>query len=291
MTENLIFNQDFNVLKRQILKDKGFDCNQYRDNYVKRRLAIRLRANNLDSYRDYAKLLNSDPMEYNELIDALTITVSEFFRDTSVFDYFRKNVIPALIRAKRKKKQKIIRIWSAGCASGEETYSIAILMHDFLGANPENFLISVHGTDIDGDSLVKAKKGEYTFEEVKNVRKDSLAPYFVFDQGRYRINDKIKGLVKFERHDLISDKPLAHFDVIFCRNVSIYFSRAMHERLHMEFYNALNNDGFFVLGKTERLCGTARKLFIPVNSKEGIYQKKVAQEDTGARYRNTNDAH
>jgi chemotaxis protein methyltransferase CheR len=273
MTESLISNQDFNVLKRQILKDKGFDCNQYRDDYVKRRLTIRLRANNLDSYRDYAKLLNSDPTEYNELIAALTITVSEFFRDASVFDYFRKNVIPALIQEKRVKKQKIIRIWSAGCASGEETYSIAILMQDSLGANPESFLISVHGTDIDEDSLAKAKKGEYTLEEVKNVRKDSLSQYFVFDQGKYRINDKIKGLVKFEKHDLISSKPLAHFDVIFCRNVSIYFSRAMHEKLHREFYNALNSDGFFVLGKTEMLYGTARKLFNPVNAKEGVYQK------------------
>ena len=275
MTENLISNQDrdFEVLKCQILKDQGFDCNQYRDTYVKRRLAIRLRANNLYSYRDYAKLLNSDPMEYNELMAAFTITVSEFFRDASVFDYFRKNVIPSLILDKQRKKQKIIRIWSAGCASGEETYSIAILMYDFLGATPENFIISVHGTDIDGASLAKAKKGEYTFEEVKNVGADSLSQYFVFDQGKYRISDKIKGLVKFEKHDLISGKPLAHFDVIFCRNVSIYFSRAMHERLHIEFYNALNNDGFFVLGKTEMLYGTARKLFKPVNAKEGIYQK------------------
>jgi chemotaxis protein methyltransferase CheR len=275
MTEHLISNQDrdFEALKCQILKDKEFDCNQYRDTYVKRRLAIRLRANNLDSYRDYAKLLNSDPTEYNELMDAFTITVSEFFRDASVFDYFRKNVIPALILDKLRKKQKIIRIWSAGCASGEETYSIAILMYDFLGASLENFIISVHGTDVDGDSLAKAKKGEYTFEEVKNVGADSLSQYFVFEQGKYRVSDRIKELVKFEKHNLISGKSLAHFDVIFCRNVSIYFSKVMHERLHMEFYNALNNDGFFVLGKTEMLYGTARKLFKPVNAKEGIYQK------------------
>jgi chemotaxis protein methyltransferase CheR len=275
MTEHLISNQDrdFEALKCQILKDKEFDCNQYRDTYVKRRLAIRLRANNLDSYRDYAKLLNSDPTEYNELMDAFTITVSEFFRDASVFDYFRKNVIPALILDKLRKKQKIIRIWSAGCASGEETYSIAILMYDFLGASRENFIISVHGTDVDGDSLAKAKKGEYTFEEVKNVGADSLSQYFVFEQGKYRVSDRIKELVKFEKHNLISGKSLAHFDVIFCRNVSIYFSKAMHERLHMEFYNALNNDGFFVLGKTEMLYGTAMKLFKPVNAKEGIYQK------------------
>ena len=269
--------RDFNVLKRQILKDKGFDCNQYRDNYVQRRLAIRLRANNVHSCKDYAMLLKREPTEYDELIEALTITVSGFFRDASVFAYFRKAVIPALIQDKRRKKQKIIRIWSAGCASGEETYSIAILMSDFLGANLGNFLIFVHGTDIDDEALEKAKRGEYTFEEVKNVRKGFLSRYFVFDREKYRVSDKIKGLVKFEKHDLVSGKPLAHFDVIFCRNVSIYFSRDMHEKLYMDFYNALNNDGFFVMGKTEMLCGSARKLFIPVNAREGTYQKKVAK--------------
>ena len=269
--------RDFNVLKRQILKDKGFDCNQYRDNYIKRRLAIRLRANNVHSCKDYAILLKREPTEYDKLIEAFTITVSGFFRDTSVFAYFRKAVIPALIQDKRRKNQKIIRLWSAGCASGEETYSIAILMSDFLGANLGNFLIFVHGTDIDDEALEKAKRGEYTFEEVKNVRKGFLSRYFVFDREKYRVSDKIKGLVKFEKHDLVSGKPLAHFDVIFCRNVSIYFSGDMHEKLYMDFYNALNNDGFFVMGKTEMLCGSARKLFIPVNAREGIYQKKVAK--------------
>jgi chemotaxis protein methyltransferase CheR len=222
-------------------------------------------------------LLKRDPTEYDELIEALSISVSEFFRDASVFEYFRKTVIPALIQDKRRKNQKIIRIWSAGCASGEETYSIAILMRDFLGANLGNFLIFVHGTDIDDESMEKAKKGEYTFEEVKNIGKGFLSSYFIFDSGKYRVSDKIKGIVNFEKHDLVSGKPLAHFDVIFCRNVSIYFSRDMHKKLYMDFYNALNNDGFFVMGKTEMLCGSARKLFIPVNAREGIYQKKVAK--------------
>ena len=236
-----------------------------------------MRANNVDSCKDYAMLLKRDPTEYDELIEALTITVSAFFRDASVFAYFRKTVIPALIQDKRRKNQKIIRIWSAGCASGEETYSIAILMSDFLGANLGNFLIFVHGTDIDDESVEKAKRGEYTFEEVKNVRKNFLSRYFIFDREKYRVSDKIKGIVKFEKHDLVSDKPLAHFDVIFCRNVSIYFSRDMHEKLYMDFYNALNDDGFFVMGKTEMLYGNARKLFIPVNGREGIYQKKVVK--------------
>jgi chemotaxis protein methyltransferase CheR len=274
-TLNLGHNRDYEVLKTQILKDKGFDCNQYRDTFIKRRLAIRMHANNVDSYREYARLLKREPTEYDELIGALTITFSEFFRDISVFEYFRRTVLPSLIQDKRRKKQKIIRIWSAGCASGEETYSIALLLRDFLGPNLGNFLIFVHGTDIDIECLEKAKTGLYSYEEVKGVRKDFLSRYFVMDKGKYKVSEEIKRIVKFEKHDLISGKPLGHFDVIVCRNVSIYFSRAMHEKFYMILSNALNKDGFLVIGKTEMLYGDAKKLFIPVDAREGIYKKVI----------------
>jgi chemotaxis protein methyltransferase CheR len=274
-TLNLGHNRDYEVLKTQILKDKGFDCNQYRDTFIKRRLAIRMHANNVDSYREYARLLKREPTEYDELIGALTITFSEFFRDISVFEYFRRTVLPSLIQDKRRKKQKIIRIWSAGCASGEETYSIALLLRDFLGPNLGNFLIFVHGTDIDIECLEKAKTGLYSYEEVKGVRKDFLSRYFVMDKGKYKVSEEIKRIVKFEKHDLISGKPLGHFDVIVCRNVSIYFSRAMHEKFYMILSNALNKDGFLVIGKTEMLYGDAKNLFIPVDAREGIYKKVI----------------
>ena len=112
--------RDPELLKRQILRDTGFDCSQYRGSYLKRRLAIRMRANNVESYRDYAEILKGTPPEYEELLEALTISVTEFFRDPDVFEDFEKVVIPRLISDKKGKKQKVIRIWSAGSASGEE---------------------------------------------------------------------------------------------------------------------------------------------------------------------------
>ncbi len=272
MLTDMSENWDFAVLKRQIFRDTGFDCSPYSDKFLKRRFDIRMRANDVKSYREYAGLLRRDPLEYAELIEALTITVTEFFRDPDVFEDFRRIVIPKLIADKRRKRQKMIRIWSAGCASGEEVYSIAISMSEFLGPKLDNFILSIHGTDIDGEALTKAKKGEYTPKEVKEVPKAYLRRYFSFNGEKYVVDEGLRRLVKFEKHDLISGKPHQYFDVIFCRNVLIYFSREAHKKVHMRLYDALNDGGFLIVGKTELLHGKTREMFVPVSEK-GIYQK------------------
>lgn len=263
---------DFAVLKRQILKDAGFDCSPYSDKFLKRRFDIRMRANNVGSYREYAVLLKRDPLEYTELIEALTIPVTEFFRDPDVFEDFEKIVIPKLIADKKRKKQKVIRAWSAGCASGEEAYSIAMLMNESLGPKLDDFTLSIHGTDIDDGALAKAERGEYTPEEIKKVPEAYQKKYFSFDGKNYRIDEGFNQFMRFEKHELISGKPYRYFDVVFCRNVLIYFSRETHEKVHMLFYDALNDDGFLIMGKTELLHGKAREMFVPVGDK-GIYQK------------------
>ena len=263
---------DFAVLKKQILMDAGFDCSSYSDKFLKRRFDIRMRANNVGSYREYGALLKRDPLEYTELIEVLTIPVTEFFRDPDVFEDFEKVVVPKLIADKKRKKQKVIRIWSAGCASGEEAYSIAMLMDEFLGPKLDDFTLSIHGIDIDDAALAKAERGEYTPEEVKKIPEAYLKKYFGFDGKKYRIDEGLKRLVRFKKHNLISGKPYRYFDVIFCRNVLIYFSREAHEKVHMLFYDALNNDGFLIVGKTEMLSGKVREMLVPVGNK-GIYQK------------------
>jgi chemotaxis protein methyltransferase CheR len=264
--------RDFAVLKRQILRDAGFDCSPYNDKFLKRRFDIRMRANNVRSYREYAGLLERDPPEYTELIEALTIPVTEFFRDPDVFEDFEKTIIPKLIADKKRKKQKIIRVWSAGCASGEEAYSIAMSMNEFLGPKLDDFILSIQGTDIDDGALAKAEKGEYTPKKVKKVPGVYLRKYFSFDGEKYKIDEGLKRLVKFEKRDLISGKPHQYFDVIFCRNVLIYFSREAHKKVHMRLYDALNDDGVLIVGKTELLHGKTREMFVSVGEK-GIYQK------------------
>ena len=166
-----------------------------------------------------------------------------------------------------------LRIWSAGCASGEEPYTIAIILLEELGDNLGNLLVSILATDIDDDALKKAMQGFYQPFSLKNIPPNILKKYFHSENGGYRIKDVVKRLVRFRKHDLISGEKLRYFDVIFCRNVMIYFSRELQERLFMDFYNSLNDGGFLIIGKTETLTGEAREKFICVNVQERIFRK------------------
>jgi chemotaxis protein methyltransferase CheR len=218
-------------------------------------------------------VLKKDLSEYDRLFDALTINVTNFFRDKSTYRVIKETVIPELVSSKKKQGRKIIRVWSAGCASGEEPYSMAILFHKILGDKINDFLISIHATDIDEVSLDKAKSGEYEAGAVSEVDETILKRYFKRNL-KYELKEEIKQMVMFTRHDLISDRPLAHLDVILCRNVLIYFSRDLQMRLFDKFCEALNRGGYLILGKTESLAGESAGLFQPVNIRERIYRKK-----------------
>lgn len=265
---------DFKMVMNKIYKKTGIDCKQYKDNYLKRRINVRIRALNAKSYRNYIKILDSNPNEYDLLLDKLTINVTQFFRDKTTFDAVRNTVLPALISNKKKGDRKLMRIWSAGCASGEEPYSIAMLLHEALGSDINNFMISIYATDIDDVVMAKAKKGVYEAAALKGVEKKIINKYFTYDDdGRYHVTSKVKRLVRFKHLDLISGKNFSHIDMIFCRNVVIYFSKDLQKQLYNKFYDAANRGGYFVMGKTETLVGDARDKFRSVNSIERIYQK------------------
>jgi chemotaxis protein methyltransferase CheR len=263
--------QALKLLKRKILKKKGLKIDQYKTNYLKRRLAVRIRANKLDSYYDYISILNHFPKEYDLLLEDLTINVTEFFRDQNTFIIFKDLIIPNLILWKRKYNQKIIRAWSAGCASGEEPYSLAMLFHLVLGHNISNWLIKIYGTDIDYPSLEKAKNGRY--EKIASFEGKELKEFFENDNSHYRLKDEIKNMVKFYYHDLASKSTFKCLDIILCRNVLIYFSADRQKELLYFFYQALNKRGYLILGKTEPILSKVRGLFSSVNARECIYQK------------------
>ncbi len=263
---------DFMVLLNRILKVRGLDCRQYRDKCLKRRIAVRMRANNVATYRDYMLVLKKNPSEYDELVDALTINVSSFFRDRGTFGVIQDTVLPQLISSKQKHNKKIIRLWSAGCASGEEPYSLAICLRELLGDRIEDFIISIYATDIDEGSLDKARLAEYDGQALRGVEEKRLGRYFTYN-GKYTVKREVKELVKFKRHDLISDEPLMHLDVILCRNVVIYFSRDSQEKLFQKFCDGLNPGGYLVIGKTETLTSRASRMFRPIDLKERVYQK------------------
>jgi chemotaxis protein methyltransferase CheR len=263
----------FEILKHEIFKDTTLDFSQYKDNYLKRRLNIRMRACGVGSYDKYLRLLRTDPTEYDFLLKDVTINVSQFFRDPGMFRLLEKEVLPLLIYEKVKKSRKVLRFWSAGCATGEEAYSLAILLRDLLAESFDTFLPSIYGTDIDDDSLAHARAGRYLPRQVENVHPRLLKRYFTFDGEMYGVEDDIRNMVRFKKEDLFNYNQATYFDIILCRNVIIYFTRDMQERLFSNFYDVLNLNGYLIIGKTEGIFGDSKDKFEVVNSKERIYQK------------------
>jgi chemotaxis protein methyltransferase CheR len=261
------------LLKRRIATETGLDCTQFKEKYLKRRIAVRMRAWGVEDCAAYSRILSTEVSEREMLLKDITINVTNFFRDPTLFSVFEKDVLPGIIHQKTKQKRRSVRLWSAGCASGEEPYSLGILLHSFLGKKLPNFVVSVLGTDIDAFSLNAARKGEYNPVEVESIPPKYLRRYFTSDGVKYSIKNDIRSLVRFKHLDLFSDSNMPHFDAIFCRNVIIYFSREMQNKLFSQFHKSLGSGGYLVLGKTEMLTGNAKDLFGVVNARERIYQK------------------
>jgi len=264
---------DLAVLKGLIKEKLGFNCEYYKNSHFKRRIDVRLRASGSKNYGDYVKLLKESNDERTILMDTLTVNVTNFFRNSEVYDIIEKEVLPAVIRSRGASHIRSIKIWSAGCSIGVEAYSIAMLLHHILGDNIRRYNILITGTDIDKSSLQQAQQGVYSEAEMKDVRPAFLKRYFVLQGNQYHVIDELKKMTHFKSHDMISGLKMSGFDIIFCRNVTIYFEKELQETLYMDFYNGLNENGFFVMGKTETLLGPSKDRFKPFNAKERIYCK------------------
>jgi len=264
--------KEFSDLKSIIKRKIGFNCEDYKQPHLKRRLAVRLRATESRSYRDYAQMLSKNEDEVNKLKETLTVNVTELFRNPETFDSVRNNVLPELI--KQKGINKVIKVWSAGCSNGEEPYSIAIMLNEFLGHSIKRYNISIQATDIDDDSIAKAEMAIFQPKQLEKIGQERINRFFIKKDNNYQVIDEVKKLVKVKRHDLISGPKFSGFDIIFCRNVTIYFEQSLQEILYMNFYNALNDGGYFVMGKTETLVGPSTQLFKRFDLKERIFQKR-----------------
>lgn len=272
----------------KVYEERGFDFRQYKESSLKRRIEKRLRAKKAGSYEEYAKILDTDPDEYKRLVDALTIKVTEFFRDPEAWQVLSERVLPEIIRGKTgdtrlhkrsggqgKENENItpvLRVWSAGCATGQETYSVAILLNQLLEERKDALQIDICGTDIDKDSLIKAQQGEYKSEMMKNVPQDIRDKYFD-PRNSFRVRDPLRKIVYFKFHDLALEGPLKGIDLILCRNVAIYFDRSLQEKIFMDFRNGLGEGGYLFLGKAETLIGPAQGRFNVVDRRWKIYRK------------------
>lgn len=263
---------EFQALLDKISRDRGFACAAYKATCLRRRVGVRMRARGLHRYADYAGLLDADTSEYDLLLDALTINVTKLFRNPEVYQAMLRDVVPAVWNAAPVR----IRVWSAGCASGEETYSLAALFHlhavrqgelDRLGR------VEILGTDIDRRSLAAAERGEFEERDFSETPEEWRAAYFAAAPP-FRVVPALRRVVKFRQHDLLRDPvPQTGHDLIVCRNAIIYFDRASQERLFEAFYSALAPGGFLVLGKVETLFGRSRQLFQPVDARERIFRR------------------
>jgi chemotaxis protein methyltransferase CheR len=225
--------------------------------------------------------LKKKPQEYEFLVDTLTVNVSEFFRNPETFRIIEKEVIPAIVKYRSESLIRSIRIWSAGCAAGEEAYSLAILLHRTLKTDFNKYRIKIIGTDIDAQSLEKARKGVYSESSLKNLDLSTKERYFLKQGDTYQVINELKNVTQFKRHDLISDPIIDRFDLIVCRNVMIYFKKEIQEQLQLNFYKALEKGGFFIIGKSETLLGTASNLFRPYNTRERMYIKEISRNIYG----------
>lgn len=255
--------RQFERLKDTIQQHGGLDCRCYKINYLKRRLAVRMRATGLTTYGEYNDLLRRDPKEYDILLDRLTINVSHFFRDLDTFKAVERQVLPEL--AKRRQ----IRIWSAGCANGEEPYTLAMLAEECLTVNRRYTILA---TDIDMGCLMNAQAGVYKETAMQEIPFSYRQKYFENRGESWAVVPKLKTNVSFTRLDLTGRLLPGPYDLIVCRNVMIYFNRQLQERLLKEFHQLLSPDGFLVLGKTEVLLAECRSMFRAVNLHERIYQ-------------------
>lgn len=261
----------FNALRSKVLKELNFNAFDYEEKHLKRRFAARMRALNLSSYKSYLEVLDKDRSEYARLKNTLMVNVTEFFRNPESYQAIYDEVLPELIS--RKANSRTLQVWSAGCSDGKEPYSLAILINEFLGESAKHFGVTIFASDIDDAELEKARDGFYRDVELANLGEEYLKKYFIREDGGYRANSELKRWIKFEHRDLISNGKHLNQDLILCRNVVIYFTKELKEKLYMDFYNALSLGGYFVMGKTETLLGEARNRFKLVNNRERIYRK------------------
>ncbi|MCX8006665.1 MAG: protein-glutamate O-methyltransferase CheR [Coriobacteriia bacterium] len=257
----------------KIRDERGLDLAQYRTRYVERRLATRLNALGLHSYRQYAAYLDEHPEEYSKLIDTLTINVTQFFRDPTVFDVFRSQIVPQLLEEKRRRHQRMIRVWSAGCSTGQEAYSIAMSFLAGMGPDHGGFLLSVLGTDIDPKALEIARRAEYPLQQLAHIPAADRRRFIEEREDTFVIKPEVARLCKFQQLNLLTDSPIHVVDVVFCRNVFIYFNRQEQDRLLGVFWSALARGGYLVLGRSERIPPGTKPSFELVNGRERVYRK------------------
>lgn len=261
---------DLEGLLKTIEEQMGLQCGAYKESCLRRRIAVRMRACDVRTYTDYAAVLARDPDENDRLLSALTINVTKFYRNRDTWNALAERVLPILWQARKGN----VRCWSAGCATGEEPYTMAILLLELARHDGDGVanVGRVDATDLDPESLSRAEKGSYEETALEEMPPELVDRYFSCDLPR-SILQSVKQRVELRRHDITVElPPNPPYDIIVCRNVLIYFDRPTQERLFRQFVQSLASGGYLVLGKTETLSGNVRERLELVDARERIYK-------------------
>ncbi|MDQ8209017.1 chemotaxis protein CheB [Coraliomargarita sp. SDUM461003] len=267
----------------EIHKESGIDFRQYKSNTLLRRLEKRMNAHNSVNLYEYLSFMRSHRKEVDILKQDFLIGVTRFFRDTEAFKLIKQKVIPDLVSS-RPAEGSPIRIWVAGCSTGEEVYSLAMLFDDYIRKNRLNTEYKIFATDIDGNALIRASEGSYHVNISNEISKEYLEEYFVKQGDRLQIIKRIRDRIVFSKHNLSQDPPFISIDLISCRNLLIYLNNDLQDKVFQDFQFSLNYNGYLFLGSSESL-GEQSKFFEEVDSKNKIFRSIVETKQVPSRLR------
>lgn len=236
----------YETFKEQVYKLSNIDLNAYKERQMKRRIEALITKNSIISYDDYITALRTDKDKYTEFINYITINVSEFFRNVDQWKLLENEMLPYLF----ENFGKSLKIWSAACSTGDEPYSLVMLLSKYIPLSN----IKVIATDIDKQVLEKAQVGLYNIKSLNGLPPEFLAKYFTMINDRtYQINDSIKACVDFKQHNLLKDEYPSNCDLIICRNVLIYFTEETKDKIYRNFNKALKKNAILFVGSTEQI--------------------------------------
>jgi two-component system CheB/CheR fusion protein len=261
---------DFELLLEYLRDNRGFDFTGYKRASLRRRIGKRMDELGIEHANEYLDYLEVHPDEFAQLFDTILINVTAFFRDPPAWQYLAEQALPPIVEAKPERAQ--IRVWTAGCASGEEAYTAAIVLAEALGPDAFAKRVKVYATDADEDALTTARHGVYSAKEVDGVPDALVSKYFEQVGSRFAFRKDLRRSVIFGRHDLVQDAPISRLDLLICRNTLMYFNAQLQARVLRNFHFALNDPGFLFLGKAETLL-THNELFAPLDLRHRVFTK------------------
>jgi two-component system, chemotaxis family, CheB/CheR fusion protein len=271
-------NPAFEALLQYLKRTRGIDFTGYKRPSLIRLTSKRMQRVGVQQFSDYLDYLEANPLEINILFDALLLKVTTFFRDAPAWHCIAEEVIPRILET--KPDNELIRVWSAGCASGEEAYTIAMLLAEALGEEDYKRRVKIYATDLDEEAITRGRFATYTARELRDVPETFVEKYFDVSRNAYAFRSDLRRCVIFGRNNLVSDAPIGHLDLLLCRNTLMYFNAETQSRVLARFHFALRDRGFLFVGKAEMLL-THSNLFTPVNLKHRIFSKiaKVSMRD------------